>query len=77
MRNKGASAEALYLMGLIRDASGNLADAANYYRKALYLDQYHHEAMSQLALLLRKQGDEAGARRLDNRMNRAGQKGNQ
>jgi chemotaxis protein methyltransferase WspC len=76
MRNKGVSADALYLMGLIRDASGNLTDAANYYRKALYLDQYHQEAMSQLALLLRKKGDVAGARRLGNRVNRAGQKGN-
>ena len=37
-------------------------EAAEAYRKALYLDPNHHEALVHLALLLAKQGDRAGAR---------------
>jgi chemotaxis protein methyltransferase WspC len=70
IRKHGASAQSLYLIGLIRDVGGDAADASKYYRKALYLDHHHHEALSHLALLLRKQGDIAGARLLLDRMNR-------
>ena len=70
IRKHGASAQAFYLLGLIRDAGGDAAEAGQYYRKALYLDQNHQEALSQLALLLRKQGDTAGARVLQDRMSR-------
>ena len=71
----GASAEALYLMGLLRDAAGNLAEAAQYYRKTLYLDRHHHEALTHLGLLLRKQGDMSGAQLLQARANRVEAKG--
>jgi chemotaxis protein methyltransferase WspC len=71
----GASAQAFYLMGLIHDAGGNLTKAVQYYRKALYLDQCHHLALSHLALLLSKQGDSAGARILRDRMIRVERKG--
>lgn len=74
MRRLGASAQALYLMGLLRDAGGNLAEAAQYYRKALYLDHDHQEALAHLALLLGKQGDAAAARLLRDRMVRAARK---
>jgi chemotaxis protein methyltransferase WspC len=74
MRRLGASAQALFLMGLLRDAGGNLAEAAQYYRKALYLDHHHQEALAHLALLLGKQGDGAGARLLRNRISRAARK---
>jgi chemotaxis protein methyltransferase WspC len=74
MRRLGASAQALNLMGVLRDASGNLAEAAQYYRKALYLDHHHQEALAHLALLLGKQGDATGARLLRDRMSRAEQK---
>lgn len=70
----GASAQALHLMGLLRDAAGNLAEAAQYYRKTLYLDRDHREALTHLALLLRKQGDISGAEVLQARVNRAEQK---
>lgn len=61
MRRHGASAYAFYLMGLIRNADGNALEAEQYYRKALYLDRTHNDALSHLALLLAKQGraDEA------------------
>jgi chemotaxis protein methyltransferase WspC len=74
IRKHGASAQSLYLIGLIRDAGGDAAEASKYYRKALYLDHHHQEALSHLALLLRKQGDIAGARLLLDRMNRTERK---
>jgi chemotaxis protein methyltransferase WspC len=68
------SAEALHLLGLIRDASGNLPEAANYYRKTLYLDPTHHQALIHLALLLEKQGDRGGAKVLNDRARRLDQR---
>ena len=56
------SAPALYLVGLIRDASGAYDEAVTNYRMALYLDPNHAEALAHLALLLEKQGDVAAAR---------------
>jgi chemotaxis protein methyltransferase WspC len=70
LRKHGASAQALYLIGLIRDARGETSEASQYYRKALYLDQDHEESLGHLALLLSKQGDIAGARVLRHRLSR-------
>jgi chemotaxis protein methyltransferase WspC len=70
VRRHGPSAEAFYLLGLVRDATGNPADATSYYRKALYLDPQHYEAQVHLALLVEKQGDAAGAQVLRNRARR-------
>jgi chemotaxis protein methyltransferase WspC len=66
----GASSTAFYLLGLVRDASGTHADAAVYYRKALYLEPDHYDAQIHLALLLETQGDTAGARIVRNRSRR-------
>lgn len=71
-----ATAPALYLMGLVRDASGRFAEAANYYRKALYLDPGHNEALLHLALLLDQGGDAAGAQVLRARARRLERAGN-
>lgn len=70
LRDGEPSAEALHLLGLIRDASGNLPEAADYYRKSLYLDPNHHQALVHLALLLEKSGDTAGAKVLNDRVRR-------
>jgi chemotaxis protein methyltransferase WspC len=70
LREHGPTAEAFNLLGLVRDASGKTDDAADQYRKALYLDPNHHEALIHLALLLKKQGDAAGAQRLQRRASR-------
>jgi chemotaxis protein methyltransferase WspC len=74
IRKHGASAQTLYLIGLIRDTRGDISEASQYYRKALYLDQYHQAALGHLALLLTKQGDLAGALVLRARMSRIQQK---
>ena len=57
-------------MGLVREATGNHQEAQAYYRKALYLDPNHYETQIQLALLMEKQGDTAGALVLQNRARR-------
>ena len=67
----GPSVQAYHLMGLAHDATGSQRQAEQYYRKALYLDPDHHEALVHLAFLLEKQGDAAGAQRLHRRAKRA------
>jgi chemotaxis protein methyltransferase WspC len=67
---QGDSVDALHLMGLIRAADGDLQGAAQFYRKALYLDPTHHDTLLHLGLLLEKQGDAAGARLLRDRIRR-------
>jgi len=75
LRRFGPSARAFYLMGLVRDATGNHADAAANYRKALYLDPNHYDTQIHLALLMENQGDLAAARVLRDRARRLEQKG--
>lgn len=74
LRKHDSSARAYYLMGLIDAAAGNLADASEHYRKALYLDKHHHDSLAHLSLLLDKQGDASGARVLRERLLRLQQK---
>ena len=76
VRRYGASATAFYLIGLVRDATGNHTDARAYYRKALYLEPNHGEAQLQLALLMERQGDPEGAQVLRNRARRLDDKRN-
>jgi chemotaxis protein methyltransferase WspC len=71
----GPSARVFYLMGLIHDANGNLTEAEQYYRKALYLEPGHHEAIIHLAFLKEQQGDLAGARQLHQRAKRVDARG--
>jgi chemotaxis protein methyltransferase WspC len=60
----GPDVDAFHLLGLIADARGRSADAADFYRKALYLDPVHYEALTHLAALLEIRGDRAGAHNL-------------
>jgi len=66
----GPSAEAYYLLGLVKDASDDPA-AINYYRKALYLEPNHYETLIHLALWLEKSGDPNSARPYRRRAERA------
>jgi chemotaxis protein methyltransferase WspC len=70
LRETGPTPDALHLLGLISDAAGDFRAAAEYYRKTLYLAPDHHEALGHLALLLKKQGDAAGAKILVDRLRR-------
>ncbi|MFD2642965.1 CheR family methyltransferase [Pseudomonas japonica] len=61
------SAQVFYWQGLLSDTAGDSADAISQYRKALYLEPQHPEALAHLAALLASQGDTVGARRLQER----------
>jgi chemotaxis protein methyltransferase WspC len=71
LRDHGPSAEVYCLLGLLRDAIGERHAAAESYRKALYLEPSHVEALTHLALLTETQGDTATATRLRERARRA------
>jgi chemotaxis protein methyltransferase WspC len=71
LREQGPSAQAYYLLGLVHDAQGDQQHAAECYRKVLYLESHHMEALGHLALVMEKQGDVVGARRLQERARRA------
>jgi chemotaxis protein methyltransferase WspC len=64
------SAQVFYLLGLVRDASGDADAAEVYYRKALYLDPCHGEAVMHLALLMDRGERTADALVLRNRAKR-------
>jgi chemotaxis protein methyltransferase WspC len=66
----GPSAAAFYRQGLFHDAARHTAAARDAYRKALYLDPQHPQALLQLAALLDADGDAQGAARLRERMRR-------
>lgn len=72
LRQFAPKAQVYYWLGLLSDTEGDAAQAITHYRKALYLEPQHPEALMHLAMLLAAQGDEAGARRLQERATRAG-----
>lgn len=70
LREHGPSTAGLYLLAVIRDTLGDSQGATEYYRKVLYLDPDHPEALLHLALTAEKRGDRDGARRLQLRARR-------
>jgi chemotaxis protein methyltransferase WspC len=70
LRNSGPSAAAYYLQALICDAQQDASAALQLYRKAIYLQPDHREALLHLAALLAAQGDAVGAERLQQRAER-------
>lgn len=66
-----ANAQAEYLLGLVDDARGDAQGALVHYRRALYLDPGHYEALVHCAAQLEARGDTAGAKRLLERAARA------
>lgn len=72
LRGHEPVAQVFYWLGLLSDVAGLSLEAQGYYRKALYLEPQHPEALMHLAALLQAQGDTAGARRLQERAARSG-----
>ena len=64
LQAQGPSAEGYYWLGLLSDVQGNGEQACAYYRKAIYLDPQHREALTHLAVYLEAQGDTSAAQRL-------------
>lgn len=78
LKQHPSSVEALYLLGVIQDATGNREKARECYRKALYLNPEHYESLMHLAYAAEKEGDaslaqnlRARARRVKERMQHA------
>ncbi|MBW0235342.1 protein-glutamate O-methyltransferase CheR [Pseudomonas sp. D1HM] len=67
LQQHGPHAQAFYWLGLLSDVEGQTTQAQGFYRKALYLEPQHSEALVHLAALLASQGDIAGAQRLQAR----------
>ena len=72
LRSHEPVAQVFYWLGLLSDVAGLTLEAQGYYRKALYLEPQHPEALMHLAALLQAQGDSVGARRLQERAARSG-----
>jgi chemotaxis protein methyltransferase WspC len=70
LARQGPGADAYCMLGVLYDAAGRTADAHESYRKALYLDPAHQEALYHLAALLDTEGDHTGATRLRHRAQR-------
>ncbi|WP_438392973.1 CheR family methyltransferase [Caballeronia sp. DA-9] len=66
-----SSADAYYLLGVLADAQGAQTEARGHYKRALYLDPGHAEALTHLAAVLGLEGDRAGAQLLLARAGRA------
>lgn len=70
LRTHRDSADAYYLLGLVRDAAGR-SEAVDCYRKALYLEPQHQETLLQMALWAERSGDASTAANLRRRAERA------
>lgn len=66
----GPSAQAFFLLGIIRDAADDIGQAEKLFRKALYLEPNHEEALIFLSLLAEKTGDTVEAKALKQRIDR-------
>jgi chemotaxis protein methyltransferase WspC len=70
VQQHGPSSDAYYLLGLLRGAVGNNEGAAECYRRVLYLEPEHVEALIHLALLTETHGNTAAAERFRERARR-------
>lgn len=66
----GPCPQAFYLKALLHDACGQSAEAIAHYRKALYLDPSHQDALVHLGAALLKAGDLSNAQHLFDRAER-------
>ena len=66
----GPSAQAFFLLGVIRYAADDLPQAENLFRKALYMDPNHEETLIFLSLLKEKTGDMVEVKKLKQRIAR-------
>jgi chemotaxis protein methyltransferase WspC len=71
LRSHEPVAQVFYWLGLLSDVAGRALEAQGFYRKALYLEPQHPDALMHLAALLQSLGDTAGARRLQERAARS------
>jgi chemotaxis protein methyltransferase WspC len=71
LRSAGPDAAAYFLLGTIKQASGDPGAAVTCFERALYLEPAHYEALVHLALLLDQRGERSAAAQLRRRADRA------
>lgn len=71
IREAGPTAQAFFLLGVIRQAAGDRERAEAAFHKAVYLDVRHGEALMALALIAQRRGDAATAAGYRRRAERA------
>ncbi|MCO6414463.1 MAG: hypothetical protein J5I92_17150 [Thiogranum sp.] len=59
-----------YLLGLVREATGNSSAAEQLFRKAVYLAPDHYEALTHLSVICERKGDKQSAQRFRDRAQR-------
>ena len=70
LHRSGPSAQAFFLLGIIHEAANDADQAEKLFRKALYLDPNHEEALIFLSLLIQKTDDGTESRILKKRIAR-------
>ena len=70
LHRSGPSAQAFFLLGIIHEAANDADQAEKLFRKALYLDPNHEEALIFLLLLTQKKDDDTESRILKKRIAR-------
>jgi chemotaxis protein methyltransferase WspC len=75
VRQRPPPADAVCLLGVVRQAQGQADEAERWFQQALYLDPGCHEALVHLALLAEGRGDRARAAHYRRRAGRLGGKG--
>lgn len=68
--NHDVGDDAWYLLGLINDGEDNIPSSEECFRKAIYLNPHHYEALVNLSLLLKSDGNEIAAKQFMQRANR-------
>jgi chemotaxis protein methyltransferase WspC len=71
-----AAAEAYFILGMLREQAHDVREADQFWRRCIYLQPDHYEALCHLALLTEQQGDMAAAAALKARARRIYQRGN-
>jgi chemotaxis protein methyltransferase WspC len=67
----GPSAPAYFLLGLLHQAAGHTGEAEACFRKAVYLDPGHDEALLALAFIAQRRGENESAAAYRRRAGRA------
>jgi chemotaxis protein methyltransferase WspC len=70
------AAEAYFILGVLREQAQDAAEAEQYWRRCIYLQPDHYEALCHLALLAERQGNAEGAAALKARARRIYQRSN-
>jgi len=71
LRQQTGQDDTHYLLGLIREAAGNPAEAEQMFRKVIYLNPDHYEALAHLSVICKQQGNTDDAQRFHERATRA------